>query len=528
MEKNNEQSTTQKLGLTALNIAQLQEQDISFENLETQMDRFTVGVPCVNLLEPAALLNGILKFSIIELNQKAVCFERKKNDLKLQKFVPASGAASRMFKFLITFLLEFDIEKETINSYINRKKDFELQMFIIGMDKLPFFETIDKHLTRVYPDFKKLSRDYKNYYFIKMLLSDDFYDFANKPKGALPFHHYGNHVATAIEEHLYESSYYASANQKANLHFTISKAHQNLFETIVNEIKPRIEAETDTHITVDYSYQKKETDSIAVDLNNTLFKDEQDNLVFRPAGHGALIQNLNDIDTDLVFIKNIDNLAHRQLKKTAFYKKALAGILIELQVQIFDFLKMLMSKQVAEESLEEAIIFCINKLNIKFKADFFTQNSEAKALELKNLLNRPIRVCGMVINEGEPGGGPFWVQDKNEMASLQIVESAEVNLEDDLQKAIFNNAGYFNPVDIVCGLKDYENKKFDLTQFINHNSGFIVTKTNAGKIVKSYELPGLWNGAMANWISIFVEMPIYTFNPVKTVNDLLKPLHQPQ
>ncbi len=528
MEKNNEQSTTQRLGLTALNISQLKEQGISFENLENQINRFAVGVPCANLLEPAALLNGILKFSIIELNQKVVYFERKRNDLKLQKFVPASGAASRMFKFLVVFLLNFDIEKETINSYINRNKDFELQLFIIGMDKLPFFETIDKHLTQVYPDFKKLSRDYKNYYFIKMLLSDDFYDFANKPKGALPFHHYGNHVATAIEEHLYESIYYASANKKANLHFTISKTHQNLFETIVNEIKPRIEAETDTHVKVDYSYQKKETDAVAVGLNNTIFKDKQGNLVFRPAGHGALIENLNDIDADLVFIKNIDNLAHSQLKKTAFYKKALAGILIELQTQIFGFLDTLMSKEVTEEILEETITFCINKLNIKFKASFFNQTTESKVLELKGLLNRPIRVCGMVINEGEPGGGPFWVQDKNETASLQIVESAEVDLENDLQKAIFNSGGYFNPVDIVCGLKDYQNKKFDLTQFVNHHSGFIVTKTNAGKSVKSYELPGLWNGAMANWISIFVEMPIYTFNPVKTVNDLLKPLHQPR
>jgi Domain of unknown function (DUF4301) len=528
MEKNNAQIPTQRLGLTPQNIAQLQERGISLENLENQINRFNLGVPCAKLIEPAGLLNGILKFSIIELNQKAVYFEYKKSNLKLQKFVPASGAASRMFKFLMAFLLEFDIEKETINSYINRNKDFELQLFILGLDKFPFFETIDKHLMQVYPDFKKLSRDYKNYYFIKMLLSDAFYDFANKPKGVLPFHHYGNHIATAIEEHLYESIYYASSNQKANLHFTISKTHQTLFETIVNEIRPRIEAETDIQIKVDYSYQKKETDSVAVDLNNTLFKDEQENLIFRPAGHGALIQNLNNIDADLIFIKNIDNLAHSQLKKTAFYKKALAGILIELQTQIFGFLHALMSKEIAEETLKAIITFCGNSLNIKFKASFFNQTTESKVLELKSLLNRPIRVCGMVINEGEPGGGPFWVQDENGMASLQIVESAEVNLEDDLQKAIFNSAGYFNPVDIVCGLKDYRNQKFDLTQFVNHNSGFIVTKTHAGKIVKSYELPGLWNGAMANWISVFVEMPIYTFNPVKTVNDLLKPLHQPQ
>ncbi len=508
---------------------QLEEQGVDIEKLHRQIDRLKTGVSYVKLVEPATLLNGILKFSIIELNQKAVYFEYNKNNFKLQKFVPASGAASRMFKFLTTFLLEFDIQKETINSYINRNKDFELQMFIIGLDKFPFFEGIDKKLTEVYPDFKKLSRDYKNYYFIKMLLSDEFYDFANKPKGVLPFHHYGNYVATAIEEHLYESIYYASSNQEANLHVTISKTHQSLFEAIVNDIKPQIEAETKTKITVDYSYQKKETDSIAVDLNNNLFKDEQDNLVFRPAGHGALIQNLNNIDADLVFIKNIDNLAHSELKKTAFYKKALAGILIELQSQIFDFLKILTANQdINEKTAEDIIAFCVNNLNIKFRTDFFNQTTMAKVLELTKLLNRPIRVCGMVINEGEPGGGPFWVQDENGMASLQIVESAEVNLENPKQKAIFDAATYFNPVDIVCGLKDYRNQKFDLTQFVNHSSGFIVTKTHDGRPIKSYELPGLWNGAMANWISVFVEMPIYTFNPVKTVNDLLKPLHQPQ
>jgi hypothetical protein len=361
-----------------------------------------------------------------------------------------------------------------------------------------------------------------------MLLSEEFYNFANKPKAILPFHHYGNHIATAIEEHLYESAYYASSNQKANLHFTISKTHQAFFEMIANEIKPKIETETNIQINIDFSFQNKATDSVAVDLNNNLFKDEQGNLIFRPAGHGALIENLNDINADIVFIKNIDNLAHSQLKKTAFYKKALAGILIELQIQIFEFLNVLTSENLAENDLKNIITFCKDNLNIKFKDDFFIKSNSAKILNLQSLLNRPIRVCGMVINEGEPGGGPFWVKDNNGTISLQIVESVEIDLESDLQKKIFNSANYFNPVDIVCGLKDYQNKKFDLKKFVNHNSGFIVYKTHKGKNVKSYELPGLWNGAMSNWISVFVEMPIYTFNPVKTVNDLLKPLHQPQ
>lgn len=515
-----------KMGFSSHDFVQICEHGISLENIQNQLNIFKNGISKTVLVEPANVFKGILKLSEVEFQQKANFFDANKSTLKLKKFVPASGAASRMFKFLNTFLNEFDIENESINAYINRKKDSELSIFIVGLEKFPFFKAVDKKLKEVFPDFDNLGRDYKNYYFIKLLLSSDYFDFANKPKGVLPFHKYKTHIATAIEEHLYECAYYSSSNGSSYLHFTVSEAHQNQFESIVNAVKSTVENESKTKINSSYSYQNKSTDTIAVDSNNNPFRDENGKLVFRPGGHGALIENLNNLEADIIFIKNIDNVIQNHIERIALYKKALAGILVELQQQIFKYLNEI--ENANENTLDEIIAFSKNNLNIEILEDFQKYTLEYKINYLKSVLDRPIRVCGMVKNEGEPGGGPFWVLDSKGVVSLQIVETSQIDLANANQAKILADATHFNPVDLVCGIRNYKNEKFDLTRFVDHNSGFIVHKNKNGAPLKGYELPGLWNGAMAKWITVFVEIPLMTFNPVKTVNDLLKPAHQPQ
>ena len=522
----NDLAKAKEMGFSSRDFVQIYENGISLENIEKQLNIFKNGISKAVLVEPAKVSKGILKLSEKDFQQKAEFFDAHKSTLKLKKFVPASGAASRMFQFLSTFLNEFDIENESINAYINRKKDSELSVFIVGLEKFPFFEAVDAKLREVFPDFNTLERDYKNYYFIKLLLSPDYFDFANKPKGVLPFHKYKTHNATAIEEHLYECAGYSSSNKCSHLQFTVSETHQSQFESVVNSIKSKVEKESGTTITTSYSYQNKATDTISVDLANNPFRDENGKLVFRPGGHGALIENLNNLDADIIFIKNIDNVIQNHKESIALYKKALAGILLELQQQVFQYLNEIERKK--ESDLEKIIAFAKSKLNVEIPEDFSKYTSENKISYIKNILDRPIRVCGMVKNEGEPGGGPFWVRDSKGAISLQIVETSQVDLTNAEQVKILANATHFNPVDLVCGILNHRNEKFDLTQFVDHNGGFIVEKNKNGELLKGYELPGLWNGAMAEWITVFVEVPLITFNPVKIVNDLLKPAHQPQ
>ena len=515
------------MGFSSIDFLQIYEHGIPLENIKRQLNIFKEGIQKIVLVNPATLNDGILKFSDSDFKQKANFFEANKSKLELKKFVPASGAASRMFKFLTAFLNEFDFGNETINAYINRKKDTELSLFIVGMDKFPFFEEVYQKLKIVFPDFDNLERDYKNYYFIKLLLSPDYFDFANKPKGVLPFHKYPANVVAPIEEHLHECAFYAVSNNQSSLHLTVSENHQEQFEAIVENVKSKIEAKSGSKIEVTYSYQKKESDTIAVDLNNKPFRNEKGMLVFRPGGHGALIENLNAIDADVVFIKNIDNVIQNHVHQISFYKKALAGILLEFQYQVFEYMKELDNNEITNEKINEISLFLKEQLNIELNDDFYKFKLKNQVGKLKEILNKPIRVCGMVKNEGEPGGGPFWVRGIDGKLTLQIVEISQIDLKNSKQLKILENATHFNPVDLVCGLKNYQNQKFDLKQFIDTESGFIVHKNHAGVDLKAYELPGLWNGAMSNWLTVFVAVPLITFNPVKTVNDLLKQAHQP-
>jgi nicotinamide riboside kinase len=515
------------LGFNGHDFVQLIQHGLDLDTLAQQIHFIKQGSTRIMLDRPALKGDGILVFSSDEMAHLAQQFDQNKTQLKLKKFVPASGAASRMFKFLNEFLAAFDPENETINAYINRSGNQELNVFLAGIEKFPFYAAIRAKLQLDFPDFSSWEYDKQHYYTIVYLLHPNQLDSANKPKGVLEFHTYPTHLATPIEEHLKECTAYASANGISHLHLTVSQAHENLFQSALQAVQANIESATQTQIRVNYSYQFSHTDTIAVAENFEPFKDENKSLVIRPAGHGALIHNLSQLDADLVFIKNIDNVIQNRLDEIALYKKALAGYLLQLQEKVFLILRQIDSQTISEYEIDSVVDWMKNSLNCSINEDFYKFTIENKWAYIKEKLNRPIRVCGMVKNEGEPGGGPFWVRNAKGHLSLQIVESSQVDLQNNFQRQMMQQSTHFNPVDLVCGLRNYRGEKFDLAAFVDPNTGFVVDKNKNGIPFKAYELPGLWNGAMARWLTVFVEVPLLTFNPVKTVNDLLKSAHQP-
>jgi len=517
-----------RYGFTEADFEQIKTHGIALDKIESELLLFQSGIPKINIEKPATINDGIVKLDIDEFQFFAAKFDNIKSNLKLKKFVPASGAATRMFNFLIEFLNEFDHENETINAYINRKKDKNLPVFLAGIEKFPFYEEVKTKLKKLYSDYYSLERNEKTYLFIKSMLNPNHFDFANKPKGALAFHKYFTHISTPIEEHLNECVFYASSNSVSYLHFTVSENHESLFKNIITQVKDEVENKSGTITHVSFSYQHKSTDTIAVEHKNKPFRRENGQLVFRPGGHGALINNLNELDADVIFIKNIDNVIQNHINEITLYKKGLAGIMIDLQQQIFQILTDIDNQNITENDIANIISFMTKELNILVMDDFHKYTLDNKIDFIKNKLNRPIRICGMVKNEGELGGGPFWVRNLKGNLTLQIVESSQIDINNFEQAEVLKKATHFNPVDLVCAIKNYKGEKFNLLQFVNSNTGFIVHNKSSGKDLKGYELPGLWNGAMAKWISVFVEVPLVTFNPVKTVNDLLKPAHQPQ
>ncbi len=507
---------SKKLGLTTLDFIQIYNRNIEISKIEQQLEFLKNGIQKITLAKVATANNGIFAPSESEIQNFVNVFEENKNNFDLQKFVPASGAASRMFKFLSEFLNDFKYGSESINAYINRKKATELSIFLLGLWRFPFYSDIVKTL-KENPQYLTWNKDDRDFHFIKTMLSD--LDYANKPKGILPFHVFDNKVFTAITSHLNEAILYANSNNVAKLHFTVSQEHEVDFLKIITNEK---EANDNFRsIETTFSYQQQFTDTIAVDMQNNPLRDENNELVFRPGGHGALLENINDLQADIIFIKNIDNVAYINLEETVLYKKLLAGILINTQKQIFEFLNHFYDYDITE--IEN---FVSSKCNIFLSKIYHGLTPYEKTYFMKAYLNRPIRVCGMVKNEGEPGGGPFWIGDESENMSLQIVESVQIDLENQSQNEILKSSTHFNPVDLVCGIKNHKNEKFNLLDYVDENAGFVVEKNKNGVDLKGFELPGLWNGAMAHWITIFVEVPLATFSPVKTVNDLLKPAHQ--
>ncbi len=500
----------------------LEEMGIAREKVYKQIETFVEGIPYTCLERAAVVGDGILRFSKAESEKIVSKFENKSALLASLKFVPASGAASRMFKALFNFLEAFNPGKESLEEYLNRTGDKDIEVFIENLDRFPFYQIVQDELNEKFSDSGRALAAFV----YKMLdpsgLNYDFY-----PKGILPFHHYGSHVATAFEEHLKEAADYASSKGKAQLHFTISPQHEDLFKDTYADIKDRIEKETGTQFLVNYSFQKPSTDTIVVTPENRPFRQADGSLLFRPGGHGALIENLNEQQADIIFIKNIDNVAVPEYaKQSGKSKKLLAGVLLGIQEKAFRYASMLEESGLTGDMVQEIKEFLISELNVRF-SDNYSSFSLGEQLDiLRDKINRPIRVCGMVRNEGEPGGGPYWVRDPRNHVSLQIVESAQADLGNNDQKQIFNEATHFNPVDLVCGVTNHRGEKYNLLNFVDSDQGFISNKTKDGKALKALELPGLWNGAMAYWNTVFVEVPLLTFNPVKTVNDLLKPAHQ--
>lgn len=507
-------------------IEQIEQKGLTVDRVLAQIALFKKGVPFIKLESAATIGNGILSFKEEEVEKLINQFEAKRDNISIVKFVPASGAATRMFKLLFTFLKEYNPKKESINSYINKNNVKELSLFFVGLEKLPFFEEVVTKIHKAYPNYNNISYDEQRVLFVKTMLDENLLNYSFYPKGLLPFHRYKEHASTAFEEHLFEAAEYASSNNEANLHFTISEKHKYRFDEEFKYIEEDVEEKTQTKFNISFSYQKHATDTIAVTPSNKPFRDEKGRLVFRPSGHGALIENLNDIDADIIFIKNIDNVVVNKYKsEVAKYKKMLAGVILQIQEQVFKYEEIL-DYQVTEDTLLEIANFLSEKLNVVLAETYHNLSLHEKKVFLKSKLNRPIRVCGMVKNEGEPGGGPFWVKEASGEISLQIVESAQIDKKNTEQATIIKNATHFNPVDLVCSVKNYKGEKFDLTKYINHNTAFITMKTKTGKDLKALERPGLWNGSMAYWNTIFVEVPLLTFNPVKTVNDLLKTPHQ--
>lgn len=527
MEENSraKETLTEKYHFNDTDFKTIKNKGIPLPKIVDTLSFFEQGISKTIIERPAIIGDGITAITPEIATEFALYFDTQKANYTLEKFVPASGAASRMFKFLSDFLLDFNPEKETINGYINRSNNSQLSVFLIGIDKFPFFNTINQHLAAHYPDFNHWNRDQKNFHFIKTLLSDPAFDFSNKPKGILPFHNYDGVIVSPTIEHLKETVLYSKSKEIAKIHFTISKEFEQDFETLIQEVRNEVREEVTLESS--FSFQQESTDTLAVDAQNKPLRDKNNQLIFRPGGHGALIHNLNERTSDIVFIKNIDNVSHNNLKQISLYKKALAGFMLRQQSKVFELLETLDQEFLNKETVIEITKVVQQELNFCLDSNFEDFKKESQIKYLKNVLNRPIRVCGMVRNENEPGGGPFWIKDEFGNISLQIVESSQIDLKNEKQAKIFGESTHFNPVDIVCGLKNYKNEKFDLTKFINPNSGFIVEKSKQGIQYKAYELPGLWNGAMAYWNTFFVEVPLETFNPVKTVNDLLKPAHQP-
>ncbi|WP_029037331.1 DUF4301 family protein [Salinimicrobium xinjiangense] len=507
-------------------ISQIQKKGITPEKVQQQIEIFRRGNVVVNIREAATVKNGIQVISEDDRKKLSEYYDSRRDGLGIIKFVPASGAATRMFKAFYNLLREFDPGNDSLEDYIDRKNDRNLEVFFGRIKDLPFYESLIERISRTEKDFENLSEDQKNYLFVKYMLEEDGLNLGDQPKGLVPFHKYGDHLATAVEEHLVEAVDYAASNKKVRVHFTVSEEHREKFEQEVKEVVPRLQKETGHNFEVTYSYQDPKTDTVAVTKENEPFRDENGEIFFRPGGHGALIRNLNDQDADLVFIKNIDNVVTpRNRELLASYKRMLAGKLLGLQEKSFKYLKEL-ETETRDEQLQQMVHFLQEELNAGLSINFDELQKEEKTATIKKLLNRPIRVCGMVKNEGEPGGGPFWVTHKNGEISLQIVESSQIDHENYQQSKIAQEATHFNPVDIVSSFKNYMGEKFDLSEFIDEETSFIAGKTKDGKELKALELPGLWNGAMAGWNTVFVEVPVETFNPVKTVADLLKPSHQ--
>ena len=506
--------------LTQEDKALLAKKGINEEQIAAQLACFEKGFPFLKLEAAASIGNGIVSPDAAQQETYIQAWEAYKNEggHVVTKFVPASGAASRMFKNMFEFLGA---------DYSEPTTDFE-KKFFSQIEHFAFYDDLNEACRRsVGKDIPALmaGKEYKT--IVSNLLEAVGLNYGSLPKGLLKFHKYEDGARTPLEEHLVEGALYAAGvDGKVNVHFTVSPEHRPLFEKLVAEKADKYAKKYNVEYNVSFSEQKPSTDTIAADMDNRPFRDEKGRLVFRPGGHGALIENLNDLDSDVVFVKNIDNVVPDRLKgDTVTYKQVIAGVLVTLQKKAFEYLRLIDSGKYTHEQVEEMIRFVQQELYCR-KHDIKDLEDADLVLYLKSKLNRPMRVCGMVKNVGEPGGGPFLAYNADGTVSLQILESSQIDMKDPEKKAMFEKGTHFNPVDLVCAIRDYQGKKFDLLKYVDPATGFISYKSKNGKDLKALELPGLWNGSMSDWNTVFVEVPLSTFNPVKTVNDLLREQHQ--
>lgn len=482
---------------TKQDLDQIASHGLSLRQVEQQIDNFRKGFPYLNIISSATVGNGIRAIDETQADKLRAEYRAVAGEVKIEKFVPASGAATRMFKDLFAYVgsgeMNPTVEKVGAN-----------------LDKFAFAEALSK----VVPEGATLPE------IIAAIIGEGL-EYGAKPKGLVLFHNYPIGARTAFEEHLVEGAMYASCDGVVNIHFTVSPEHMEGFRTLFESVREYYERRYDVRYNISMSVQKGSTDTIAVNPDCTPFRDDNGRLLFRPAGHGALIENLNDIDADIIFIKTIDNVAPDARKgDTIKYKEILAGMLVTTQQQLFRYVKGLEEGSVA---LGEVLEFVEKELCVRLPESVKGLPEEELREVLMGVLNRPLRVCGMVRNEGEPGGGPFWAEGADGVVSLQIAESSQISPE---QKHLMAEATHFNPVDIVCATKNYKGEKYDFREYVDASTGFISSKSSAGRNLLAQELPGLWNGAMASWNTLFVEVPISTFSPIKVVTDLLRPEHQ--
>lgn len=496
----------------------LKEKGISVEKLEAQLKRFSDGFPYLKLAGPAVPGNGIIVLAPETEKRCVVIWDRYLGEgAKVVKMVPASGAASRMFKDLFAFL----------NGKSDRPDNDFVKKFFDEIENFAFFNTLNQTVLELYgKSVDTLIGEKKYKEIVRALLESEGMNYGNLPKALLQFHKVLGSSRTALEEHLSEGAQYASGKKdRVRVHFTVSPEHRPLMERKIEEVSGLLGKRYGVELDISLSEQKPSTDTIAVTLDNKPYRDEE-TLFFRPGGHGALIENLNDLDADVVFVKNIDNVVPDSRREVSnHFKQVIAGLLVTLKQKADEYCRILKKGHPSEKDMTNIFKFLKDVLYVRNEHIDSLDEKEKMAFAFLKL-NRPMRVCGMVKNEGEPGGGPFIVIDPDGTTSLQILESTQIDHEDKEAMEMLKGSTHFNPVDLVCAIKDFQGKKFNLLDYVDESTGFISSKSVKGTEIKALELPGLWNGAMSNWNTIFVEVPAETFNPVKTVNDLLRKSHQ--
>ena len=475
---------------TKEDFTQMEEHGVSLASVWAQLQNFQHGFPPLPVVRAASVGDGIRQLTPEQIDRAVDRYDREADRLRIVKFVPASGAATRMFKDLFDFVRDGH-RNETVDCLLAHLEEFAF-----------------------YPELRfQIPSDADDRTIVEYIVGRGL-RYGETPKGLISFHRYGGEVRKAVEEHLVEGALYAASGGEVKLHFTVSPEHRARFEALLAQRVPIYEARYGVRYRISFSEQSPATDTLAVNPDFSPFRGEDGRLLFRPAGHGALLANLGAIEADLIFVKNIDNVTTDARKgDTIRYKKALAGVLLDLQAKIF---QCLMALEVPGAQLEAIAEFIEKELCVKLPKDYNT------AL-LREVLDRPIRVCGMVRNEGEPGGGPFWVATPQGLETLQIAESSQIAPD---KKDLMRSSTHVNPVDLVCSFTTSKGGYFDLQKFVDPTTGFISRKSSAGRELLAQELPGLWNGSMARWNTVFVEVPVSTFSPVKVVTDLLRPEHQ--